>query len=271
MSLDLNNPENYKYSIENTTPELFVKYKGLIQEYLVQCIDIIYMSDIVYYRYILCKGIKILTHVFSLLLLYTNNIDLTYSYSQKSLYYYVEFIGQIGHENNSFLELNSKDAAMFVYKKSINEVNREFVKSNTNECETKIKLTNLGILIDLHSKYVSDIVNVEFNDSSKKTILINTIEGKLSKLSQNLLNLSLVEDEREYGKLLNMIHLVDHKVYRDGVNVILILEAFTRKIRSKKINQSLFEEKLFNAEHDTILTNYSNLRYVNWLLSDSKN
>lgn len=271
MSLDLNNPENYKYFIESSTPELFVKYKGLIQEYLVQCIDIIYMSDIVYYRYIMCKGIKILTHVFNLLLLYTNNIDLTYSYSQKSLYYYVEFIEQIGNETNSFLELNSKDAALFVYKKSIHEVKREFIKQSTNQSETKIKLTNIGLLIKLYSKYVNDIINVEFNDSTKKKKLITTIEGKVSKLSQNLLNLSLVEHEHEYNKLLNMVYLVEQKIYRDGVNVQLILEAFTRKIRNKNTNQIILEDKLFSADHDTILMNYSNQRYVNWLISDSKN
>ena len=81
--------------------------------------------------------------------------------------------------------------------------------------------------------------------------MINTIEGKLSKLSQNLLNLSLVEDEREYGKLLNMIHLVDHKVYRDGVNVILIypIPEAGWNIPSKVLNKFFVKKNKINNKN----------------------
>ena len=49
-----------------------------------------------------------------MLLLYTKNIDLTISHCNKALYYYIEFIGQIGDENHSYLQLNSKDATLFI-------------------------------------------------------------------------------------------------------------------------------------------------------------
>ena len=42
---------------------------------------------------------------------------MTYYNCQKGYIYFIEFIGQISEDNHSFLQLNSKDASLFVYKK----------------------------------------------------------------------------------------------------------------------------------------------------------
>ena len=47
---------------------------------------------------------------------------------QKSFYYYIEFIGQIGDSNHQFLQLNSKDATLFVFKKTVFEINSDHRK-----------------------------------------------------------------------------------------------------------------------------------------------
>ena len=60
-----------------------------------------------------------------MIFLYTKNIDLTLIHCKKALYYYIEFIGQIGDESHSYLQLNSKDAMLFIYKKTIFEINSE--------------------------------------------------------------------------------------------------------------------------------------------------
>jgi hypothetical protein len=44
----------------------------------------------------------------------------------------VEFIGQITGEQNTFLQLTSKDAIMFVYKKTIFEIHGDFRKLSSN-------------------------------------------------------------------------------------------------------------------------------------------
>lgn len=136
MTLSLQHAENYKRQLENTTTEIFVMYMGIVQEFLVQCMDSIFITDVSYYRYIILKGIETIAHVFRNLLLYTNNLNITYHHSQKAFYYYVEFIGQIGEESHSFLQLNSKDATLFVYKKTIFDIKKDFsshYKGDTTE------------------------------------------------------------------------------------------------------------------------------------------
>ena len=76
--------------------------------------------------------------LFNMLLLYTKNIDLTISHCNKALYYYIEFIGQIADDSHSYLQLNSKDATLFIYKKTIFELNSEHRKNYTLSKEDKI-------------------------------------------------------------------------------------------------------------------------------------
>ena len=113
MTHSLSNTDNYKAQLTNNSSEVFVKYLDLISEYLAQCVEAIYIRNDGYYKYIIMHGINTISHVFKMLLLYTNNLELTYYHCQKSFYYYVEFIGQIGDDNHSFLQLNSKDASLF--------------------------------------------------------------------------------------------------------------------------------------------------------------
>ena len=89
---------------------------------------------------IVTKGIESISHIFTFILLYTKNLELTVYHTKKSYLYYNEFINQINDENNSFLKLNSKDAILFIYKKSIFEINKKkgFVidKKNIHFCDT---------------------------------------------------------------------------------------------------------------------------------------
>ena len=82
--------------------------------------------------------------------MYTKNLELTVHHCKKAFLYYVEFIGQIGDDNHTFLQLNSKDATLFVYKKTIFDINNEYKKKVTytlNEtkklkCETHTLILN---------------------------------------------------------------------------------------------------------------------------------
>jgi hypothetical protein len=75
------------------------------------------------------RGLETIIHVFSMLFYYTQNLDLTYYHSQKAYYFYIEFIEQISDDNVSFLQLSSRDATTFVYKKTIYEINSEYKKT----------------------------------------------------------------------------------------------------------------------------------------------
>ena len=71
-----------------------------------------------------------LYHVFRLILLYTFNLDAAYYHANRAVDYYIEFIGQIG-DNNHSLKSNSKDASLFVYKKTIFEISTDSRKEHS--------------------------------------------------------------------------------------------------------------------------------------------
>ena len=205
MANSLHNLDNYKKVFTYSTSEICAKYFGLVTEYLIQCVETIFMRNKKYYKFIICKGINTITHVFKLLLLYTRNLDLTYHHCQKSFYYYVEFIGQIGDDNHSFLQLNSKDAALFVYKKTIFELNNEFRKDFVSEINTNTIMENVDTIMDIHNSCFCDIIMELDIDLEDKFKIIQKVNDKICKLTQNILNLVLLGDEKQYTNNLQLV------------------------------------------------------------------
>jgi hypothetical protein len=125
----LSNKENYKPSIDYNIVDLMDKYNKLVFEYLLFIIENIRIKNSIYNKFIILRGLETITNVFSILLIYSNNLDMVYYHSQKSFYFYVEFIGQISENQHSFLQLSSRDASLFVYKKTIFEIPSEIIFS----------------------------------------------------------------------------------------------------------------------------------------------
>jgi len=128
----LHNKEIFKSKLESNINEIMDKYMKLVIEYLLFIIENLNIKNVNYNNFIIIRGLKTISHVFSKLLFYSNNLDITYFHSQKSFYFYVEFIGQISGDHNSFLHLSSKDASIFVYKKTIFEIDDNIIK---NSCQ----------------------------------------------------------------------------------------------------------------------------------------
>ena len=130
----LHNSDNYLESFHSSstttsTTDILNKYKILVLEYLQFILENMNCKSVEIYKYIVLRGLTTITHVFQFTLLNTKNLNLSYFHSQKAFYYYVEFIGQITGEQNTFLQLTSKDAVMFVYKKTIFEIHADYRKS----------------------------------------------------------------------------------------------------------------------------------------------
>ena len=119
----LNNSNNYKKTVNYHWKEIVDKYLEVIMEYIKYIFENIKIKKTNLSKYIMIRGLDTITHVFRFLLLYTKNLNMTYYNSQKAFYYYVEFIGQISEEEISYLKLNSNDAILYVYKKTIYQVN----------------------------------------------------------------------------------------------------------------------------------------------------
>jgi len=163
----MNMKQNNKYSLrdtENFNKELTVapntvmaKYTELLVEYTKFISENIKIKNQKYSKFIVIRGLDTITHVFTTILYYTKNLDITYFHCQKSLYFYVEFISQISEAEKLFLQLSSRDAATYVYKKTLFDLN-----NTKTECsdETKLKFDTIGELIKI-----------------QKTILLNVLHG----------------------------------------------------------------------------------------------
>lgn len=148
-----------------------------------------------YTDFIYNQGMKCLNHIFVLLLHYTNNLPFTYYHCEKGIYYFTEFISQIENEN-SFLKLSSIDAIIFVYKKTIYNINK---KMSMQTQETIISDANEII------KFITNLNNIQRYDTIKpfffKIAIIDP--EKLQTLQKSTANFEDINDiTEEFKKVL---------------------------------------------------------------------
>ena len=136
---DLSVSENYLSVMSHDATYVLEKYSVLLFEYMLLFFEKI---KVVHFRYIFERGVETVTNVFVGLLEYTKNVDLAFNHGKKAFYFYIEFIEQISDVQNSFLQLTPRDAIMFVYKRTIFEVNKEMVKT-TSESTGKPHFYNI--------------------------------------------------------------------------------------------------------------------------------
>ena len=142
---------HFNKELNQTIPAIMDKYVALITEYFTFIGNKKNIAHKKQYQYILARGLDTITHVFSIILFYTKNLELTYHYSQKSFYYYVEFIEQILDIQHTFLHLSSRDASIFVYKKTIYEIVQEY-KREMGDVEIGGDHTHIDAFIGLYKE-----------------------------------------------------------------------------------------------------------------------
>jgi uncharacterized protein YyaL (SSP411 family) len=111
----LHNADNYKTVCSEAREAVFFKVKRLLKEYL----EFTSERKVAKYEVL---GMDTVCHVFHVIFLYSLNADLAFYHGQKAIYFYVEFIEQISDDSHTFLQLNQRDAALFVYKKTIFDI-----------------------------------------------------------------------------------------------------------------------------------------------------
>jgi hypothetical protein len=187
ISYSLHDIENYKHDFGSyTIKDILSMYNKLIIEYLNFITDASKLNatnSIIYNKFIIIRGLKTITHVFNTILYYTRNLDMALYYGQKSFYFYVEFITQISGRQ-SFLQLTSRDAILFVYKKSIFEINNECRKSINNSILTETT-TQLFNTLDIYITNMNHIVTHILERSLTIKENINKLEKIIYQLNNN--------------------------------------------------------------------------------------
>ena len=275
---NLNDIENYSKDLECNEYILFIKYVGLIHE-LIECsINKININKSSYYKEILIKGIKNINYIYNLVLLYTNNLDITLYTTQKSILYFIEFISQIDDENHSFLNLTINDASMFIYKKTIFEINDEFKKSY-NQCDNnKNTMTMLQLYIELYNKILFKIIekydfNIDVSNSNKLMKFKNITYNNFYKIVECLMDIQdifknntddIKNKLNEYSIFIDNINYFYDKEYINN-NYFNIIAYTIKKGYKNNINNENIIKQLNNDDNSIILKNYSVCKLFNYL------
>jgi hypothetical protein len=240
----LNNIENYRKTIDCSLGEVTKIYGDLLIEYSNFISENIKVKNSSFSRFIIIRGLDTITNVFLHILNATKNIDLTYFHCQKSFYFYVEFVGQISDDEKTFLQLTSRDATTYVYKKTVFDINNEYKKQNeliTDELKKKMDI--IKSYVNLYQTYLlktikSEKLNIKDLDYVKKIYdKLNNLHNKseivvLENITEKLFY--KIEDLQKFYELCGLI-------VKKFVKNQDIFKNANKKLNSDEFNDKLLE------------------------------
>jgi len=272
----LQNADNYNKVLSSTLSDVFIKYVNLINEFIIQCCENLYVKNINYNRYIIKKGVETLSHVFKMLLLYSMNLELTYHHCHKSLFYYIEFIGQISGDNQNLLQLTLKDSTLFVYKKTIFDINNEIRNKFDMSFNEKTKMDVIMHLIKIYNELLYLLIEKHEFPRDNQVSLLNEMSHNVQKVTNTIVNLYTGNNDLNFLEQLKIIdcfvECIKNKQLENN-NVFSLFDTFIKKLSHKSITLDLsFLEKIFkklNSEKfNDLLLEEPNKKTINWLFLD---
>jgi len=272
--LIITNIENYNQDFEFPDTKTYVgRYIELINEYMLYVVEHMIIPDDTYLLFIIQRGVETIMHCFKFLLMYTKNLELTVYQCKKALYYYIEFIGQISDISlqHSYLQLNSKDATLFVYKKTIYDINNMYRKKFALPIKDKQFLNSISNIITLFNAVLFHLLQKERLKYSKKERIIHFAIGRATSITDKLFNKNnyFLTDMKTESCLFAFRIFQTYDI--DTIKYSNICEIFIKKLRKYSENELqdvkiLLKEKLYNNESIVKLNELSPLRYINWIL-----
>uniref|UniRef100_A0A6C0IFH6 Uncharacterized protein n=1 Tax=viral metagenome TaxID=1070528 RepID=A0A6C0IFH6_9ZZZZ len=231
----LYNTDNFKNSLDVTTCIVLNKYKDYIFEFFNIILDNIKVKNNSYYKFIITRGLETITNIFTTILYYTKNIELTSFHCQKAIYFYVEFVSQISEEQNIFLQLSSRDATSYVYKKTIYELNNDFKKNmpyadEKTVNEFNIITENIKIQKNIFLKIINNIqifINdkKQFDKCIKLSFKVSSMEIEIKKLGYFNSIIDFLDIEfQNIDKFLEIVLLLIKRISKneDVINTCLL-------------------------------------------------
>jgi hypothetical protein len=160
-------------------------------------------------------------------------------HAQKAYYFYVEYIEQISDDNITFLQLSSRDAILFAYKKTIFDLNNEYKKKIQD-----VSVADKSILscVDTHTNIYNIIVQYIINNVTFDKDYIETCCTHIEALSQNL---NKVTKNIEYISI--FINVISSKKVDPVVYFELLVEFIKRIKMKKKIDEKIIH-KIYDIE-----------------------
>ena len=183
----ISNIENYNKSLTSTYEDCIVAFKNTIYKYFLHYSLINQEKTLTFDVDTLIVGINTIECIFSMLLLKTKNLNLVVQNSENTIFYFFEFIEQMKRprtELQSLLNLTTMDAKLFVFKKTIFDlqVKKTTYTKEENEIFCKFKefvlVYKKFLTVILVAKNVNEIIDEfdELNSYIKKVFIKKPIE-----------------------------------------------------------------------------------------------
>lgn len=109
--------ENYKDHLDVDKREILIQFLNVLSSYLENLKTTKITSS-----FNIIRGIDTIYHVYIIVLSRTKNLKTAVLNAHKALYLYTEFSEQISEESNMVLQLSSREASLYVYKKTLYEL-----------------------------------------------------------------------------------------------------------------------------------------------------
>tara|TARA_B110000977_G_C11042595_1_gene479373 strand:- start:400 stop:1233 length:834 start_codon:yes stop_codon:yes gene_type:complete len=263
--------QNYNKTLTNSNGIILSKFCEVINEYLFHITENIIIQNREYYIFILLRGLTTIKHIFNTMLLYTKNLDLTIYHTKKAYLFYVEFIGQMSVDTNSYLQLNSKDATLFVYKKTIFEINNEYRKQFILNNDEKEQFK----LIDVFSKLVIEMFEtVIYNENFKGETRISYMMY-IQKMINKAVNKIIIMDKKVKEKIdicekyLFYKNLLKNKcIIMDEGLFLNLSNLFFKKIQNDTdISIEDIGKKMYHKDSGEKIVTKTPLKFTNWLFN----
>lgn len=249
----LYNISNYKPSIKNSVSEILNKFVEVIIEYIRFISEKLSVRNKKYYNFIFERGLETLFHVFSMIFYFTKNLDLSIYHSQKSYYFYIEFIEQISDDNITFLQLTSRDAILFVYKKTIFDLNNEFKK---NMKPPTLQEKQILETFDTYSYIYKNIVLYVINHNNSNS---ENSKEYIEKCCNYLINISKTLNQNNLKNTqIECIYTFTKLLYNTKIDTYIffnLLDDFITKTNNKKIDEKVIKNNLYNLEINYFIDN----------------
>lgn len=243
--------------------------------------------------YILMKGMEGIHTIFYSLLLYTKNIDVVYDYCMKSVVFFIEFITQMkqSHEvqtyetsssqpsspndattpqSMSFIQLNTKDALLFMYRNTIYTIEPTIRETYTSNHEDKVFIQTIQKITQVYTTllymYYENYIETEEQSHPFNKYVIHSIFTNITNHLQKIMSMS-----NYHYECINTIYILSKQCFHYHLTqetIYYIIDTFIKKII--KLNDTSIDFKhihtnIYKDDFEKKLNTYTPLKLVNYL------
>lgn len=245
---------------EENIIDLFI---NLIKDFFLLINEYLDVNKIENHTLFLITAINVIRNSFEYTLIKKKDLVNTKIYSERTIYYYLEYIKQLQEMDEICYDVNYSKVSIFINSKFLNNINNE-------EDELIVSLSNKQIIDDnINIKKMMEDIDIFINNLYNWNINKKIIDYQ--KVTENNLNI-LKKHYKNINKINNYIYLLKERIdIKDDENINLINSTCKFITNNKKIeNEYLSIIKKFYINDDKLKEKYEKMKlneFIYWLIS----